>query len=101
MSNFQKIPDEAEQKDQQLWELAKARAGFKGHLTSYFVVISFLWIIWLMSGSHLSERGIPWPVWPMLGWGIGLTFHFLGAYVYPKSNMVEREYEKLKRDQQK
>jgi len=48
-----------------------------------------------------QEYDWPWPVWPMIGWGIGLLFHFLGAYVYPKSNAVEREYEKLKKEQNK
>jgi hypothetical protein len=32
----------------------------------------------------------------MLGWGIGVFFHYMGAYVYPKDNSVEREYQKLK-----
>jgi len=27
---------------------------------------------------------------------IGIFFHFLGAYVFPKANSVEKEYEKLK-----
>jgi hypothetical protein len=32
----------------------------------------------------------------MVGWGIGLFFHWMGAYVFPRENSVEREYEKLK-----
>ncbi|MBK6380401.1 MAG: hypothetical protein IPF72_12080 [Chitinophagaceae bacterium] len=37
----------------------------------------------------------------MIGWGIGLAFHFAGAYVFPKANSVEREYEKLKNQKNK
>jgi hypothetical protein len=36
-----------------------------------------------------------------MGWGIGLVFHYLAAYVYPSENLVEKEYEKLKREQNK
>jgi hypothetical protein len=32
----------------------------------------------------------------MLGWGIGLLSHYIGAFVYPKEDAVQREYEKLK-----
>jgi hypothetical protein len=42
----------------------------------------------------------PWPIWTTLGWGIGLAFHFAGAYIFPRANSVESEYQKLK-DQQK
>ena len=31
-------------------------------------VMALLWLIWLVTGA-----GYPWPVWPMLGWGIGVA----------------------------
>lgn len=82
--------------DKLLWEVARKRASFKGHLASYIIVNAFLWVLWYLGG----ERGngpVPWPAWSMLGWGIGLFFHFVNAYVYPKEDAVQREYEKLKR----
>jgi hypothetical protein len=85
-------------KDPQLWHLAQKRASFKYHLATYLVMNAFFWIVWYFTGEHGGYDGWPWPVWPMIGWGIGLLFHFLGAYVYPKDNLVEREYEKLKRE---
>ncbi len=100
MSNFQRIPDANEQKDKQLWEIAQKRAGFKSHLITYVLVNTFLWILWAINGAKHYGGSIPWPVWPTLGWGIGIVSHYLGAYVYPKSNSVEREYEKLKREQE-
>lgn len=78
-----------------LWEIARKRASFRGHLMSYIIVNSFLWLLWYFTG----ERGrglLPWPAWSMLGWGIGLFFHFINAYVYPQEDAVQREYEKLK-----
>jgi hypothetical protein len=85
-----------DQKDPQLWQLAQKRASFKSHLATYVVMNTFFWVVWYLNGQHRSHQGWPWPVWPMLGWGIGLAFHFIGAYIAPKSNMVEKEYEKLK-----
>lgn len=69
---------------------------------------AFFWAVWFFSsGRHERDLDIfswnhfPWPVWPMLGWGIGLAFHFAGAYLFPKANSVESEYEKLKNQQKK
>lgn len=99
MSNFQRMPDSNEEKDKQLWEIAQKRASFKTHLISYLLVNTFLWILWFITGAKTSYRGIPWALWPTLGWGIGIVSHYFGAYVYPKANSVEREYEKLKQQQ--
>jgi hypothetical protein len=35
---------------------------------TYLAVMALLWLIWLLAGG-----GYPWPVWPMLGWGIGVA----------------------------
>jgi hypothetical protein len=40
------------------------------HVKTYLAVIALLWLIWLVTGA-----GYPWPVWPMLGWGIGVVGH--------------------------
>ena len=87
-----------EQKDLELWELAKKRAGFKSHLLTYLGMIPFIWLVWFLNGQHYGNSGFPWPVWPMAGWGIGLLFHFLGVYVFHKYNLVESEYHKLVRE---
>lgn len=90
------------EKDPQLWEIAKRRASFKYHLISYTIFNAFFWAIWFFTGDDDHDRhGLPWPVWPMMGWGIGLLFHFLGAYVFPRENSAEREYEKLVRHKNK
>ena len=93
------IDPQSSGKDPELWEIAKRRASFKSHLGVYIVVNIFLWAIWFLTADNDAGRGrYPWPVWSTLGWGIGLLFHFLGAYVYPKENSAEKEYEKLTRD---
>ena len=87
-------------RDPFLWEIARKRASFKSHLLTYLVVNAFLWALWYFSNSDEASTGWPWPIWPTFGWGIGVLFHYLGAYVYPEENSVESEYEKLKRKQQ-
>lgn len=86
-------------KDPQLWQIAQKRASFKYHFISYLAIHTFFWIVWYLNGQGRTYQGWPWPVWSMLGWGIGLLFHWLGAYVFPKENSVEKEYEKLKKKQ--
>jgi hypothetical protein len=44
-----------------------AVASLPTQLITYLAVIAGLWLIWALTGA-----GYPWPVWPMLGWGLGL-----------------------------
>jgi hypothetical protein len=37
----------------------------------------------------------------MLGWGIGVAFHYIGAYVTHHQTSVDREYNKLMQQQTK
>ncbi len=87
-----------ESRDPHLWQLAKKRASFKRHLATYIIVNLFFWLLWYFTNSKYdhSSHFLPWPVWCMLGWGVGLLFHFIGAYISTGHNSVEREYEKLK-----
>jgi hypothetical protein len=90
-----------EQKDERLWRTAKKRAGFKQNLISYFLVNAILWgIWWFTTGRHSDRIGVPWPVWVMLGWGIGLIFNYVKAYRADDETMAEKEYEKLKREKE-
>lgn len=86
-----------EERDRMLWKTAKRRVGFRSHLFTYIIVNGFLWGLWFFSGMKEHGRpGVPWPVWPMLGWGIGLLFDYIGAYHSTGPDAVEREYEKMK-----
>jgi hypothetical protein len=83
------------ERDHQTWEIAKRRVSFKNHLAVYLIVNAFLWATWYFYGDN--DRGY-WPIYSTLGWGVGLMFHFLSAYVFPKENSVEREYDKMMRN---
>lgn len=93
MSQYRQAAPEG--KDPELWEIAQRRASFKTHALTYLIVNAFLWGLWFINEKD-NRTGYPWPVWSTLGWGVGLAFHFAGAYVFPRANSIEREYEKLK-----
>jgi Domain of unknown function (DUF1707)/2TM domain len=48
--------------------------GLDSPTRTYLAVIALLWVIWLVTGA-----GYPWPVWPMLGWGVGVAGHHARA----------------------
>ncbi len=48
----------------------EAREDFKRHLTAYVLMSGMFVAVWFFSGV-----GYFWPIWPMLGWGIGLAWH--------------------------
>jgi signal transduction histidine kinase len=53
---------------------AKAEIGFYTHLLSYLGTIAFLALLNLLTTRY------PWFIWPALGWGIGLFFHYLSVF---------------------
>ncbi|MEO8854073.1 MAG: 2TM domain-containing protein [Ginsengibacter sp.] len=94
---------EQEMKDPELWRVAQRRAGFKYHVLIYFIMNLFFWTLWYISLKDNPNpptviNEIPWPVWPMVGWGIGVFFNYLGAYKSHNS-LAEKEYQKLKNKQ--
>lgn len=90
-------------RDPHLWKQAQERVGFLMHLRSYLIVNAGLWLIYLISNgssSGFQSFRFPWPLFPMLGWGIGLASHYFAVYLRPdRRSLIEREYEKLKGQQ--
>ena len=64
------------------------RRSLRGHAGSYFMVMGLLVAIWLLT----SPGHYFWPIWPMLGWGIGLVSHALSAF--------NHHHDELRADQQ-
>jgi hypothetical protein len=59
-----------------------ARAGLVPHLVAYLSVMLLLVTVWLVVG--LAGNGwYPWPLWPALGWGIGIAQHVRHATATP------------------
>ena len=90
-----------QQKDDRLWRTAQRRAEFKKSVFSYIIVNTFLWgVWWFTTGRQQGFNGYPWPIWVMLGWGLGLGMQYFKAYNGDKDSLIEQEYEKLKREKQ-
>ncbi|TDD77619.1 histidine kinase [Flavobacterium caseinilyticum] len=76
-------------------EHVKKLKGFYGNLISYCLVISFLIFINLSFSSNFQ-----WFWFPLLGWGMGLTFHGLEVFGYGKSWEERKINEILNKDNQ-
>jgi hypothetical protein len=64
------------------------------HLLAYVLVNAMLVGIWAVTGA-----GFFWPVFPLLGWGIGIGFHAWDTYRVgePSEAQIEREVRRLQR----
>jgi len=72
--------------DERQWAInrIKAKRAFWVHLVVYATVNAFLVFIWAVTSSD----GF-WPIWPMLGWGIGVAAH--GASVLAGPSTISEE----------
>lgn len=68
----------------------KAKRDFRGRVVVYLAVNALLVVIWALSGA-----GFFWPIWPILGWGIGLALNAWTVYSKPISeDEIRREMER-------
>ncbi|MBH8554413.1 2TM domain-containing protein [Nostocaceae cyanobacterium CENA357] len=51
------------------------RRGFWGHLVAYLAVNLFLILL-----NLITSPGYFWAIFPLLGWGLGLFFHWWNVY---------------------
>lgn len=72
----------------------EAIKAFYSNLISYCLVIPFLVFI-----NYKTYWGFQWFWFPMLGWGLGLTFHAFGVFGYGKSWEERKIQEILKKEE--
>lgn len=82
--------------DPELWKIARKRASFQRNVASYLAVNGFLMAVWFFTSG---VRSYFWPIWPILGWGLGLAFQYYEAYVGDRDGLAEKEYQRLKNQQ--
>ena len=58
------------------YTMAEMRRGFKMHAAVYAIVMTGLIIL----NALLIGTNFPWVFFPLVGWGIGLTFHYFFGY---------------------
>jgi hypothetical protein len=86
-------PDRDEELRSLAIERLEKRAEFRNHLLAYLLVNGMLSVIWFVT----SGDGLFWPIFPILGWGIGLLFHALDTYQRPYTeDRIEREIARLR-----
>lgn len=80
-------------KDKDLEERVRKRVrdmkSFYTHLVVYVIVNGLLIILWA-----ISDRGFPWFLFPLAGWGIGLFFHWYNIFV--ENGILGRSWEERK-----
>ncbi|HEX5769626.1 MAG TPA: 2TM domain-containing protein [Nocardioidaceae bacterium] len=54
----------------------KKRRDFHGHVLIYTLVNAFLVVIWAVT----SPDGFFWPIFPIVGWGIGVIMNAWDVY---------------------
>ena len=71
----------------------RAKREFTAHLLAYVMVNTILIAVWAMTGA-----GFFWPIFPLMGWGIGIAFHAWDTFGRPPTEeRIHREMERLRR----
>ncbi len=80
--------------EQRQWAIRRieAKRGFWIHLVVYITVNALLVGIWATASDDFF-----WPIWPILGWGIGLVSHAIAVMVGPPQISEQRINRELER----
>ncbi|HEY7401620.1 MAG TPA: 2TM domain-containing protein [Actinomycetota bacterium] len=87
------LSDEDEALREQAIVRLKKKTELRAHLLAYVMVNAFVVGIWAVTG-----HGFFWPIFPILGWAIGLVFNAWDVYrkVAPTEEDIRREMEALR-----
>jgi hypothetical protein len=83
------------------YTLAEARRGFKIHGAVYAMVMTGLIVLNALLIAF-TDADFPWVVFPLVCWGIGLTFHYIygfrraGTEIRARQQKVEAYAERTK-----
>lgn len=61
------------------YTLAESRRGFKIHAVVYAIVMTGLIALNSLLWAY-ADGDFPWVVFPLVGWGIGLTLHYVFGF---------------------
>ena len=80
----------------------KKKREFYQHFSTYLVISGFLFVL-----NAVTSFGNWWFYWPMMGWGIGVAFHYFDVFGIPgvgsmseewEEQAIEEEMQKMKRE---
>lgn len=66
-------------------DLEKERRGFRIHRRVYSLVIPLLALVNILTVPHFL-----WVLFPLFGWGFGLTMHYVFAVRIPEKELAHR-----------
>lgn len=68
--------------------LSQNRTGFYIHLTTYVIVNALIIAI-----NYFYTPTVPWFIFPLAGWGVGLVAHYFGAMRLAQRDLMRKEAE--------
>jgi hypothetical protein len=83
------------------YTLAESRRGFKIHAAVYAIVMTGLTVLNALLIAY-TDADFPWVAFPFVGWGLGLTLHYIfgfrraGDEAHARQLRVERHAERAK-----
>jgi len=85
--------------EQKIIEQAKRRIGFRIHFAVYLGVIILNWVSWAITFNNYPNIKwiLIWPMYPTLGWGIGIIIHYVTIFHSDKLFSVDKEVERIKK----
>lgn len=70
----------------------KKKRDFRSHIVAYVVINAMVIGIWAVTGG-----GFFWPVFPILGWGVGVILNGWDVYTkQPSEQDIQREIDRLR-----
>jgi hypothetical protein len=80
---------------EQALQRLKRKRDFKSHVFIYVAVNAMLVVIWAIT----SDGGLFWPIFPILGWGIGVAANAWDVYGRRPitEDEIRRETDRLRR----
>lgn len=91
MDGTQTVVDQDQDLRARAVERLERKHEFYSHLYAFVLVNAVLVAIWAVTGA-----GYFWPVFPMLGWGVGLLFHAQAVFGHgPTESDIRHEMERL------
>ncbi len=66
----------------------QAKKEFFRHLGTYFVMSVFFFML-----NAVTSFGTWWFIWPMLGWGLAVLFHYVDVFGVPGVEPISKEWE--------
>jgi uncharacterized membrane protein YecN with MAPEG domain len=84
-------PREDGLREQAVVRLRKKRE-FGANVLAYVMINTLLVTVWALTGAEFF-----WPIFPIMGWGIGIVFHAWDVYGrLPSEERIRREMERLR-----